>query len=114
LEEAIAELPAELGALLPAVSIEVADVPAVADLTAVEPAFSPTILGLFRGLPHGAEAAAGDPGAVPRAIVLYRKNLGRAVKSRAELDAQIRRTLLHELGHLGGLDEGDLRRRGLD
>ena len=50
----------------------------------------------------------------PRAIVLYRKNLARAVKTRAELDTQIRRTLLHEIGHLQGLDEDQLRHRGLE
>jgi len=47
-------------------------------------------------------------------IVLYRKNLGRAVKTRAELTEQIRDTLLHEIGHLEGLDEDDLRRRGME
>jgi predicted Zn-dependent protease with MMP-like domain len=51
---------------------------------------------------------------VPRAILLYRLNLARAVRSRDELSEQIRRTLLHEIGHLEGLDEDDLRRRGLD
>lgn len=57
----------------------------------------------------------GDRGDVPpRAIVLYRKNLSRAVKTRAELDMQIRRTLLHEIGHLQGLDEDQLRHRGLE
>jgi tetratricopeptide (TPR) repeat protein len=49
-----------------------------------------------------------------RAIVLYRKNLGRAVRTREELDRQIRRTLIHEIGHLRGLDEDELRRRGLE
>ena len=47
-----------------------------------------------------------------QSIVLYRKNLARAVKTRAELSEQIRDTLLHEIGHLEGLDEDDLRRRG--
>jgi len=36
------------------------------------------------------------------------------VRTRAELDRQIRRTLAHEIGHLRGLDEGQLRRRGLE
>ncbi|ACY18136.1 metallopeptidase family protein [Haliangium ochraceum] len=114
LARAVAELPAEMAALLDEVSLEVHDVPALADLTAVEPPFSPTILGLYRGLPLGLEPAPGDDSVPPRAVILYRKNLARAVRSRAELDAQIRRTLLHELGHLQGLDETDLRLRGLD
>jgi tetratricopeptide (TPR) repeat protein len=125
-DRALAELPAELSALLPGVSVEVSDVPRLDDLLAVEPPFSPTILGLYRGLPLGVDepegagaasagnGAAGSAPVPPRAVVLYRKNLGRAVKTRAELDGQIRRTLLHEIGHLQGLDEGDLRLRGLD
>ena len=46
--------------------------------------------------------------------MLYRKNLARAVKTRGELSEQIRDTLLHEIGHLEGLDEDDLRRRGME
>lgn len=114
-DRAVAELPPEISALLADVAVEVSDVPAIEDLTAVEPPFSPTILGLYRGLPLGVdEAAAGGDPVPPRAVVLYRKNLARAVRAREELDAQIRRTLLHEIGHLQGLDEADLRLRGLD
>jgi predicted Zn-dependent protease with MMP-like domain len=36
------------------------------------------------------------------------------VKTRTELTEQIRDTLLHEIGHLEGLDEDDLRRRGME
>jgi tetratricopeptide (TPR) repeat protein len=113
-EIALAELPVEVRIILETVDIEVADLPALSDLSAVNPPFSPTILGLFRGLPLGVDAQQGSKPAPPRAIVLYRNNLARAVKTRAELDRQIRRTLMHEIGHLSGLDEDALRRRGLD
>ena len=113
-QEAVAELPPDKAMLIAQVEIEIADLPARADLMAVEPPFSPTILGLYRGLPEGVESLPGDAAVPSRTIVLYRKNLARAVKTRAELDAQIRRTLLHEIGHLRGLDEDALRRRGLD
>lgn len=114
-DEAIAELDEDTRSMLRGVSVDVSDLPAIEDLTAVHPPFAPTILGLFRGLPRGMDIDDDPSSGVPaRAIVLYRKNLGRAVRTRAELDAQIRRTLLHEIGHLGGLDEDDLRRRGLD
>ncbi len=93
-----------------AIKVEIADLPDVADLKAVNPPFPPTILGLFRG-PVGHGAPAMDE---PSSIVLYRKNLARAVKTRAELTEQIRDTLLHEIGHLEGLDEDDLRRRGME
>ena len=49
-----------------------------------------------------------------RAIVLYRRNLLRTVHDDAELDQAIARTLLHEVGHLRGEDDGSLRDRGLE
>jgi predicted Zn-dependent protease with MMP-like domain len=50
----------------------------------------------------------------PRAIVLYRRNILRSLRTAAELDAAIERTLLHEVGHLRGEDDGSLRDRGLE
>jgi predicted Zn-dependent protease with MMP-like domain len=92
------------------IKVEIADLPDPADLKAVTPPFPPTILGLYRG-PVG---RAPSPGDEAPSIVLYRKNLARAVKTRTELTEQIRDTLLHEIGHLEGLDEDDLRRRGME
>jgi Flp pilus assembly protein TadD/predicted Zn-dependent protease with MMP-like domain len=106
----IATLPAERRAHVKAIKVEIADLPDASDLKAVAPPFPPTILGLYRG-PVGRPP---EPGDDPPSIVLYRKNLARAVKSRAELTEQIRDTLLHEIGHLEGLDEDDLRRRGME
>jgi predicted Zn-dependent protease with MMP-like domain len=103
------KLPPELRADLGRVSLETSDLPDLSDLTAEEPPLAPTILGLFRGAPLG-EA----PESEQRAIVIYRKNLARAVASRDELITQIRTTLLHELGHLRGEDDDALRARGLE
>lgn len=103
------KLPPPLRADLARVSLETADLPDLSDLTAEEPPLAPTILGLFRGAPIG-DAPESDP----RAIVIYRKNLARAVASREELVEQIRTTLLHELGHLRGEDDDALRARGLE
>ena len=114
IDAVVAALPADRRARVRAIRIEIADLPDKADLAAVSPPFPPTILGLYRGPvgrgPHVAQAADGEP----PSIVLYRKNLARAVKTRAELSEQIRDTLLHEIGHLEGLDEDDLRRRGME
>ncbi|HTE56645.1 MAG TPA: metallopeptidase family protein [Kofleriaceae bacterium] len=115
-DRAIAEQAPEVRRELAKVALELVDLPAQEDLIAVDPPFAPTIMGLYRGLPlaqTGPTAADEEP-IPPRAIVLYRKNLARAVRSRDELDRQIRRTLIHEIGHLQGLDEDDLRRRGLE
>ncbi len=110
IDAVVATLTPERRARVRAIKIEVTDLPDPADLKAVSPPFPPTILGLYRG-PVGRSPAVGDD---PPSIVLYRKNLARAVKTRAELTEQIRDTLLHEIGHLEGLDEDDLRRRGME
>ena len=110
IDAVIATLPPERKARVQAIKVEIADLPDPADLKAVTPPFPPTILGLYRG-PVGRTPAPGDEAP---SIVLYRKNLGRAVKTRTELTEQIRDTLLHEIGHLEGLDEDDLRRRGME
>ncbi|MBA3394023.1 MAG: metallopeptidase family protein [Deltaproteobacteria bacterium] len=110
----IESLPAERQARVRAIRIELVDLPDPLDLAAVKPPFPPTILGLYRGpVGKGAHVAPLANGETP-SIVLYRKNLVRAVKTRRELSEQIRDTLLHEIGHLEGLDEDDLRRRGME
>jgi tetratricopeptide (TPR) repeat protein len=138
-------LPEDVREDIKSVPIETAELPAAEDLTAERPPLSPTILGLFRGLPLGREPAAaeddslGTPArgtrgrqarvtslattseappsgaAVPaRAIVLYRRNILRSIHGTEDLDRAIERTLLHEVGHLRGEDDGSLRDRGLE
>jgi predicted Zn-dependent protease with MMP-like domain/Flp pilus assembly protein TadD len=108
-DDAVAALdPAMRRLVTSQVTIEVADLPATADLTSVEPPFPPTILGLYRGAPIG------EPSPEPRAILVYRLNLARAVTTRDELVEQVRVTVLHEIGHFFGADEDDLRERGLE
>jgi predicted Zn-dependent protease with MMP-like domain len=95
------------------VPIELRDLPDADDLLAVDPPLSPAILGLYRGPPEG-EVCDPSEGAQCRSIVFYRKNLVRFVHTREELREQVRITLLHELGHLRGEDDEQLRDRGLE
>jgi tetratricopeptide (TPR) repeat protein len=149
----VAELPADVRSDIAHSRLETTDLPAIEDLVAEKPPLSPTILGLFRGLPlnwtgdaerrpqagqvgrtaRGKPRRPTGPGLLPatgsdddvanpgvscgspeRTIVLYRRNLLRSVHDLAELDEGIRRTLLHEVGHLRGEDDGSLRDRGLE
>lgn len=117
LQQALAGLPDDMRTDLKGVPVEVEELPAVEDLTSGDPPLSPTILGLFRGTPLG-EVCEPEPDARPgapcRSIALYRKNLARAVKTKAELVEQIGVTLLHEIGHLRGEDDSELAARGLE
>jgi tetratricopeptide (TPR) repeat protein len=105
-EEAL-RLPPEAQKGLGLVDFQVQELPEVEDLTATEPPLSPGILGLFRPPPEGL------PQRARPAIVLYRRNLARAARTEEELRREVRDTLLHEVGHLNGEDDEQLRDRGL-
>jgi predicted Zn-dependent protease with MMP-like domain len=63
---------------------------------------SPSILGSFIGYPR----AYGTPsGALPGKVVVYRRPLLAAFPDAAELEWQIRITVLHEVAHYFGIDE---------
>jgi predicted Zn-dependent protease with MMP-like domain len=62
----------------------------------------PTILGSFFGYPHGERT---PPGALPARVVIYRRPLVDAFPDPAELEREIRITVLHELAHYFGIDE---------
>jgi predicted Zn-dependent protease with MMP-like domain len=112
-ERALTSLPADMRKDLSGVPVTVEDIPRSDDLLDGDPPLSPTILGLFRGPPLG-EPCGPEDGPICRSVVLYRKNLARAVTSRDELVEQIRVTLLHEVGHLRGEDDLGLAARGLE
>lgn len=110
---AVSELPTSERAALAGVPVQVEEIPALADLTAVDPPLSPAILGLYRGPPLGEPCSAAD-GPVCRSIVLYRRNLLRFAADRPGAVEQLRVTLHHELGHLHGESDDALRARGLE
>jgi Flp pilus assembly protein TadD len=110
---AVAALPEEERSVLALAPVEIQDLPDPQDLLAVDPPLSPSILGLFRGPPADEPCTASD-GPRCRSIVFYRKNLVRFAKDRQELTDQVRVTLLHELGHLHGENDDELRDRGLE
>lgn len=92
-----------------------AQVPLVVDGTPgedlIQSGVAPETLGLFVGDVFGSEGGAGPP---PQ-IILFVENLWAASGGDdAVFREEVRRTLLHELGHYLGLDEGELFQRDLD
>jgi predicted Zn-dependent protease with MMP-like domain len=75
--------------------------------------FDPRGLGLFAGVPFPEQSSMGAPPHL-EAVFLYQRNIERVARSTAEVEAEIRTTLLHETGHFFGLDEEDLAEMGLD
>jgi tetratricopeptide (TPR) repeat protein len=110
---AVAELPPDMRRDLAGVPVAAEELPAPEDLQGGEPPLSPAILGLFRGPPLGEPCGLEEPSPC-RSVVLYRRNLQRATRTKEELLLQVRVTLLHEVGHLRGEDDGELAARGLE
>lgn len=106
LARALHQLPMRLEPFLRGVPLTVEPWPPLEDLLTTRPPLSPSILGVFRGRPVGERGE--------RSIALFRHNLERSARDVEELVEQIAVTLLHEVGHLMGLDEAALRRRGLE
>jgi Flp pilus assembly protein TadD len=110
---AVKALPKDMQKDLHGVPVTTEEIPRDEDLRDGEPPLSPTILGLFRG-PSLSEPCPSDEKGPCRSVVLYRRNLARAVITKEELLEQVRVTLLHEVGHLRGEDDMELAARGLE
>ncbi len=67
-------------------------------------------LGLYQGLP--ATKRAGRRSILPDKITIYKKSLEEVSRSDKELEKNIKKVILHELGHYFGLNEKKLRRLG--
>jgi predicted Zn-dependent protease with MMP-like domain len=99
---ALDELPPHLAAALENVAVVVED----------ENPDDPDLLGLYHGVPL---IERGDvAGLPPDTISIYRLPLEESFPDPAELQEEIRITVLHELAHYFGLDEDRLAELGYD
>lgn len=111
-QEAIAALPEHARPHLDNCVIDVQPFPSDEDLK--EGGISPLILGVFRGVAIDERSPVEAADHQTARITLYQNNLERFARTREELLEEIRITVLHEVGHLLGLDEDELYERGLD
>ncbi len=99
---ALDELPPHLATALENVAVVVED----------ENADDPDLLGLYHGVPL---TERGDmAGMPPDTISIYRLPLEESFRDPADLQEEIRITVLHELAHYFGLDEDRLAELGYD
>jgi predicted Zn-dependent protease with MMP-like domain len=76
------------------------------------PEGEPEQFGVYDGVPQS-ERGGGYTFVVPDRIVIFQRPLEEAFPNQRELEAQVRITLLHEIGHHLGLDEKELDQLGL-
>ena len=106
--EALDGLPLEFAELMSNVAIQVHEVPdreTLLDLD-LDPKRD-TLFGLYTGVPLD-ERGGWYGNVLPDVIVLYRRPLLSACRSRHSLIHQIQLTLLHEIGHHFGLSEEEM------
>lgn len=101
-DQALAEIPEELFAQIENCALIVADEP--------EPGAG-NLLGLYVGIPLS-ERTTQYAGVLPDRIYVYRGPLLRMVGTEAELVAQVRITVLHEVAHFFGISDAELGRLG--
>jgi len=106
--EALDNLPLEFAELMSNVSIQIQESPDAAIFAELDldPRYE-TLFGLYTGVPL--DMRGGWYGNVlPDVIVLYRRPLLEACRTRRSLVRQIQLTLLHEIGHHFGLSDDEM------
>ena len=71
----------------------------------------PGLLGLYEGIPLTSRTT-GYAGVLPDRITIYRLAVCAVCASEAEVVAEVRRTVIHEVGHHFGIDDTRLTELG--
>ncbi len=110
--EALDELPEEFARRLENVSIVIEDEPdpALVHALGLNPQRD-TLFGLYQGVPLS-ERGASYGGVLPDKISIYYYPLVRNCRTPERIRRQVRRTVIHEVGHFFGLDDRQIRRLG--
>jgi predicted Zn-dependent protease with MMP-like domain len=106
-ERALDELPEQFAELLEEVPVEVRDRPSPAQLQQLGLGRGELLLGLYQGRPR-TERSVEDSGRLPDVIYIFQEPIEWVSAGEEELVQQVRKTVLHEIGHHFGLDEEDL------
>ncbi|MFC1945811.1 metallopeptidase family protein [Chloroflexota bacterium] len=93
----LASIPEEFHDLVENVAVMIEDEP---------PGDMSDVMGLYEGVPL-VERSIGDS-LLPDCITLYKGLIERTCRTPAEIEAEVRLTVLHEVGHFFGLEESQL------
>lgn len=113
LQAALAGLPDRFAKALEVVRIEVRPRPTRKMLGQLGIPEDELLLGLYNGRPI-TERSVEEPMAMPEVIYLFKEDIEDACDTQEELQQEIRRTVLHELGHHFGLNEQNLEDLGYE
>jgi predicted Zn-dependent protease with MMP-like domain len=110
-QEALASIPEGFNHYLQEIAVDIEDEPDESTCRKLKLRSSRHLLGLYCGTPI-TQRHVQDSFRYPERIVIYQRNLERMCRSREQMVAEIRKTVLHEVGHHFGLSERQLRELG--
>jgi len=107
-EEALDSLPKEFAKRLNNVSVVVEDSPSPKLLKSLKlPAWA-LLFGLYQGIPQTKRGS--YSGVLPDKITIFKNPIEAVARTEEEIKAQVRATVIHEIGHHFGLSEEDLKK----
>jgi predicted Zn-dependent protease with MMP-like domain len=98
--DALDGIPEELGKYMQNVAVFVQDVPP-----------QPNLLGLYQGVPLTARGISYS-GTMPDRITIYRRPICAMSNTEEDVVTEVRRVVIHEVGHHFGIDDPRLRELG--
>ena len=109
--EALDSLPKQFGEKLNNVSVTVEDFPNPFQLWKAKVPPWGLLLGLYEGVPQTKRGIYYSN--IPDKITIFKNSILRLAKTDEEIKAQVRRTIIHEIGHHFGLTEEELRKSNI-
>ncbi|MFP5352317.1 MAG: metallopeptidase family protein [Actinomycetota bacterium] len=106
--EALDSLPPDIAGMMNNVEVIVEDEPPVHQLQRLPRGH--TLFGLYEGIPLTKRGIYDR--ALPDRITIYRGPITRSARSSAAIRAQVRKTVIHEIGHHFGIEEHRLHELG--
>ena len=105
-EEALASVPPDFRKYLENVVVVVEEEPCREDYDESDTPESEELFGIFRGMPFFDQATAVS--ALPAQIAIFRGPILRLCETRGEAIREIRDTVVHEIGHVLGLEDDEM------
>jgi predicted Zn-dependent protease with MMP-like domain len=110
-EDALAELPEPFASHLEQITVEITDRPTRKQLRAAGLEEDELLFGLYQGVSLP-ERSVEHSGVLPDRILIFQEDHELACDDPKQLVEEIRKTVLHEIGHHFGMDEDDLDEAG--
>lgn len=106
--EALDSLPSDIAGMMNNVDVVVEDEPSLHQLQRLPRGH--TLFGLYEGIPLTKRGVYDR--ALPDRITIFKGPITRSARSAAAIREQVKRTVIHEIGHHFGIEEGRLHELG--